>query len=105
MGTSVRIDHDLETRIRMLPQVQLRLIEVANQIKRVAQAIAPFKTGHYRDGIEVQVFAGDGKVKVVATDFKSNWIEFGTIHQPPRAPLRIAVAMSGYVLKGSQRVG
>jgi len=90
--------------------------------ERIAKAMAPVKTGHYRDGIKGEVdfdvggnevseegFAEPGTLvgRLNAYDFKSHWIEFGTNPGAPtqtggspkgfpaRAILRLAVEKTG----------
>lgn len=58
-----------------------------------ARSFAPVRTGAYRDSIQV---VKDGrKVYLSAKDFKANWIEFGSINNPPSAPLRRGVRAAG----------
>ncbi len=61
-----------------------------------AQAVAPVKTGAYAASIGV-TNDGDG-VRLVATDWKANWIEFGTGAPSPTpafAPLRRGCEAAG----------
>lgn len=68
------------------PLMLLALKEVAEEIKAVAQAIAPedendVTEGHYKDRIivpEPEIWGGMGKASVLATKWTSGWIEFGT---------------------------
>ena len=48
---------------------------MAEKIAALAKAIAPVDTGRYRDGIKAEkTFLG---ARVIATDNKSTWVEFG----------------------------
>lgn len=69
------------------------LKEAAAAAADKAGDLAPVDDGDYRDGIKVAVGADERGVlaRVNATDFKSHWIEFGTIDTPAFAPLRRAV--------------
>jgi hypothetical protein len=75
------------------------LLARAESVVQEARAIAPvgdptdpryssgqFHPGQYRDGIKASVVQlGDGFVgRVNAWDYKSNWIEFGTVNLPAR---------------------
>lgn len=103
MSTKITINQAGIRELRLLPQVQTGLVEAAAAIAAAAYQAAPFKTGHYRDSIKVVAYPGDGVVKVVATDFKSNWIEFGTATGfPTWAPLRAGVASAGFRLVGGK---
>lgn len=66
-----------------------------------AKAVAPVRTGDYRDSIEADSSASEGKARVLATDFKAQWIEFGTIHTPTFAPLRRGAESAGLKVEAS----
>lgn len=66
----------------------------ADAVRDVAKELAPVRTGAYQAGIQSRVvkdpkagFSG----QVEATHFTSHFIEFGTVNQPARAPLRRAL--------------
>lgn len=86
------------------PALARAVSAIADQIKERAQAIAPVRTGSYRDSIEVELARDDATgvlmARVNATDFKSHWIEFGTIDTPAFAPLRRALEGMGVVVTG-----
>ena len=48
---------------------------MAGKIAALAKAIAPVLTGRYRDGIKVE--KTELGARVIATDNKSAWVEFG----------------------------
>ena len=48
---------------------------MAEKVAALARAIAPVSTGRYRDGIVAQKTIGGARV--LASDQKSTWIEFG----------------------------
>lgn len=62
-----------------------------------AKAAAPVKTGAYKAGIEAEVVeTPDGPVgRINGTDFKSHWVEWGTVAQAPKAPLRKGARAAG----------
>lgn len=62
----------------------------AGRIAETARAIAPVRTGEYRDGIMV-----DGN-RAVATAAHSKFVEFGTSDTPIFAPLRRAADSESY---------
>lgn len=85
-----------------------RILRIAADAgSQAAKSIAPVRTGAYRDGIEAQVgYNEKGKLvgRVVAKDFKSHWVEKGTIKQHGRFVLRrVGEAISSP--KGSFRAG
>lgn len=93
--SKVEVDQAAIRTLWMDPDVQDDLIWVAEEAAKAAKTFAPRKTGSYRDSIHVEHYPGDGRVVIIASDFKSNWIEFGTKNQqgdskgfPIHAPLR-----------------
>jgi len=77
------------------------LHEKAEEAARNAKAVAPVLTGAYRDSI--QATEEGGEVFVVAKDWKANFIEFGTVNNPPKAPLRRGVQAAGLRFKASRK--
>lgn len=65
-----------------------------------AQDIAPVKSGKYRDSIKTGrgVYRGRAVGRLIASDFKSGWIEFGTSKWPAHAVLRRACDAAGLKL-------
>lgn len=73
----------------------LQLHEVASIIAANARLLAPIETGDYKRSIHVEKIKGD--VAVVADDWKSNWMEFGTANGTPTyAPLRKGAELAGF---------
>lgn len=97
----------LTTGIEQLVQEQVAAggvaMEVANEIAAYAIGAAPVVTGRYRDGIIVQETKRGARV--LASDQKSSWIEFGNPkrNQPARFILRNAVEALGYTFKKTRR--
>lgn len=56
------------------------------------RATGPRDEGNYIEGIETDVGIEDGRAtgRVIANDMASGLIEFGTVNNPPFAPLRRA---------------
>lgn len=86
-----------------LPVIKTSSKEVAEDIARVARQLAPSgpsnsgsEPGAYVDGIVVQETKTGARV--LASDYKSAWIEFGVPSQgqPARFVLRRAVEAAGY---------
>lgn len=87
--------------------VQAVLQAVGEKIVEAARASFesephPFSTGAYLESIEVQDGDVPGSKRVIATDWKSNWVEFGTEHSPAFAPLRRGADSVGVVLVGGK---
>ncbi|MGH2651415.1 MAG: HK97 gp10 family phage protein [Actinomycetota bacterium] len=82
--------------------VQVVLTALGTALKAAAQSHAPVQTGKYRDSIEVEDGDLPGTKRVVAHDFKANWIEFGTVDTPAFAPLRTAADSLGLRLRGGK---
>ena len=77
---------------------------------RSARALAPVETGAYRDGIQADaaIVPGVGAVaRINATDFKSNWIEFGSHPKygafPAHAVLRRGAERAGLRVRAGIR--
>jgi hypothetical protein len=66
------------------PEVTDAKVRLAEQIRDYWREVSPELTGEYKDSIEVQV--DSDVVKVVATDEKASYIEFGTSDTPEHAP-------------------
>lgn len=93
--------------ISRLPKVVSAIKSKAEAAKTIAQAIAPVNTGDYKRGIEMDVAVNDRGYtmgRVIASDWKSLWIEFGTSKGfPAHAVLRRAVrAVGGKVTNKSR---
>ena len=74
--------------------VRPQLIAAAKEVVKVARKTASRDTGFYADGsLKVTV---DGRGVVAETiDFAGHIIEYGSIGQPPQAPLRTGAAAVG----------
>lgn len=73
------------------------LAVAAKPAEAAAKSFAPVRTGAYRDSIRVVI---DSKgVRLDASDFKSHWVEWGSVNQPPSAPLRRGVRAAGLRFK------
>lgn len=68
-------------------------IDIAHQIAGIAKSDAPVLTGHYRDGIHVEVNGDD--VSVVDSDPNSPYKEYGTSDTPAHAVLTEAAKQFG----------
>ena len=68
--------------------------QVAEEILAEAQAIAPVRTGTYRDSLGVEESPDD--VAVIADVDYGGYIEFGTSDTPEFAPLRRGRDEAGY---------
>lgn len=82
------------------------LKEKVEEAAQIAREIAPVKTGAYRDGILTDQVLTDGKwiTRLVGSDFKSGWIEFGTKRMPAFATLRTAMEAAGlHVIANRER--
>lgn len=88
------IDEDLRAKLEADPQLKLAVIAKAEEIKSFAQSFGPVQTGAYVGGIKVE--ESNGGIIVRASDWKSNWIEFGTrTGYPAHAPLRKGAEAAG----------
>lgn len=90
---------DLEKELHSFPAVVSSTDEVAQAIAERARELAPVVTGRYRDGIQVDKANSKGVARVVATDQKSSWVEFGTLQQDGQFVMRNAVESLGLQFK------
>jgi len=70
----------------------------AEAAKEEAEAIAPRgETGRYTDSFVVT--KSDAGWALGNTDFAAHWVEWGSVNNPPYAPLRRAVQATGLHLR------
>jgi len=100
---SVDLDPGLDEKLADMIAKGDKPIEIAERIAAAARADAPVVTGAYAAGISAEKTPHGARV--VASDNKSSWIEFGipSQNQPPQFILRRAVDSLG--LKFSKRKG
>jgi hypothetical protein len=93
----------VEDQIRRSVEMERALRAQAEAAAAAAREMAPVDSGDYRDGIKADSDRDPiARAAVVATDFKSHWIEFGTIRQPARAILRRACEAVGLTTIGGR---
>ena len=100
---SVDLDPDLDAKLADMIAKGDKPLEIAEMIASAARAEAPVVEGLYRDGISAKKTPHGARV--IASDNKSSWIEFGipSRNVPPQFILRRAVDSLG--LKFSKRKG
>jgi hypothetical protein len=79
--------------MRAQPSVRRGLSSHARRIGVTAAAIAPANTGDYKSRFVVG--EEHGAATLGNTDFAAHLIEFGSVNNPPYAPIRRAVLASG----------
>lgn len=102
----VQLIPDLEEQLDKMVGNSSSPEDVAKQILNVARGMAPVgETGLYRAGLEVQKTPRGARV--VATDQKSAWIEFGVPNRdiPGRWILRNAASSLGFTFKSRNKKG
>lgn len=72
-------------------------VEVAARIAEEVRAIGPDQSGYFVKHVGWQTY-GD-RVVVQTTDFAGNVIEFGSVNNPPYAPMRRAISALGLRLE------
>ena len=92
---SVDLDPDLDEKLNKMIAEGGKPLEIAEAIASAARADAPVVEGLYRDGISAKKTPHGARV--IASDNKSSWIEFGipSQNQPPQFILRRAVDSLG----------
>lgn len=78
MADEVELIPNLESKLHTFPKVVAGTRAAAVAIAERARELAPVDTGAYRDGIIVNPPNEKGVARVLSTDNKSSWIEFGT---------------------------
>lgn len=105
MADDVKVDliPDLDVQVTRLTEVRTVSMDIARAVANVARSLAPKETGTYASGIVVQETKTGARV--LASDQKSSWIEFGVPgrNQPARWVLRRAAESLG--LKFAKRKG
>ena len=92
----IQLAENLERALKDVPEIGDSAFEVAEKIAEIAAATAPIGlTADYANGIKAQRFKGGARV--IATDYKSSWIEFGvpSRNQPAHWILRNAAEDAG----------
>lgn len=79
------------------PHYRPGLREHGEHVKTAVQTVAPHTHGDYAESIEV--VEDNGEVFVNSTDPFAHLIEFGSVNNPPYAPLRRGVRAAGLSLK------
>lgn len=80
------------------PEVRLEIERQAGHAASKVEAVAPRDTGDYAESIET--FSDGRTVGVTSTDFAAHIIEWGSVNNPPFAPLRRGVQAAGFRLRG-----
>lgn len=95
------LDELLEEKLHHMPLLQTKCVEAASAIAERAVQTAPVDSGAYERGIIVQPFRGGARV--LATDPKSHWIEFGipSKNVRPQFILRNAAVSLGFKFRKS----
>lgn len=70
-------------------QIHARLTHAGKEAVEIWQGEAPVNSGAYRDSIRYKIVRNPTrmKVRVMATDFKAFWLEFGTAKMAGRHPM------------------
>lgn len=95
----IELNPNLTKELHSFPDVQSATLEIAERIAEEARLSAPAVTGRYRDGIKVDKPTKSGVARVISTDQKSAWVEFGNGHQDGQFIFRNAVEALGLKFK------
>ena len=94
---TLTIDPDLDLAVAKLVDKSDTAIDACNKIAAAARSLAPVDSGDYQSKIKVERFKGGARV--LASDYKSSWIEFGGGGNPAQFVLRRAVDSVGLKFK------
>lgn len=92
-----RFQQEIERQVEYVAGLEERAQIVVDQ----AKATAPVRKGFYKKGIKKKRVGKN--VYVAATDFKSHWIEWGSINNRAHATIRRAVIAVGLRLFENER--
>ena len=94
----IRKNPQLLRQLRKHPGVRVARRAAAEAVKRKVQAVAPRGgTGDYAGS--VRVYDDGDDIGVETTDFAGHIIEFGSVNNPPYAPLRRGARAAGLRLE------
>lgn len=86
------VNASLAREIEAQPEYQARLLEIAGDVKDSVERQAPIgQTGDYIHSIRVT----QRPLAVGSFDFAAHWVEYGSIRNPPYAPLRRGARAAG----------
>lgn len=107
-SSRVRFQKDplAEAKLSTWPGLIPELEDRVKAAEVIAIATAPVESGDYKEGISSDVgYDERGKVigRLLATDWKSVWVEFGTIKTPAHATLRKAMDAIGLRVSAASR--
>lgn len=96
---TIHLNTNIDDQVAHLPVIEDAALDVARKIAEQARSTAPVLTGAYQAGIIVEVYKTGARV--VASDQKSAWIEFGipSNNVPAQFNLRSAATSLGYKFK------
>lgn len=92
----VTLDSNLESKLHTFPAVKAGSRAAAVAIADRAREMAPVMDGNYQAGIIVNPPNEKGVARVLATDQKSSWVEFGTATMQGHFTIRSAAESLGY---------
>jgi hypothetical protein len=81
------------------PATRLLMMGFAERALEAARAAAPVVTGRYRDSLDVAEY--HGAPALISRSSFWHFVEFGSVHNPPHAPLRQGVAAAGFDMTDS----
>jgi hypothetical protein len=84
-------NRNLDKELQATPEYRKALVETMEPAAKAAKAFAPVRTGDYRDSITVDPLTA----RLQASDWKSNWIEYGTSKWHAHAPVRRGARVVG----------
>jgi len=96
MASRFVVDHNYEAALRRQPGYTVAMRAVTQVVKEAAESAAPVRTGYYRRHLKTI------GTSVVSTDPFGHLVEFGSVNNPPYAPLRRGVLATGLRLDTSR---
>lgn len=87
------------------PSLSGLVTEITEKVLDAAVGGAPVRTGAYRDSLDMSVGVGAAGMmvgRVLSTDPFAHLVEFGSVNNPPYAPLRRAVESVGLTVTDSR---
>jgi hypothetical protein len=94
-------DPNFEREIAEQAEYQSGLSELAGPVAETIKALAPIREGDFRDSIAVEIEGAE--VRLGSSDFAAHLIEWGSVNNPPYAPIRRGVSAAGLRLDESPK--
>lgn len=107
----VRLNRGVEAQLLAMPVVVAAAKEIATKSVTQARALARAEahdSGDYERGINVVVMPNmtesgvSSAVRIAGQDWKSGFVEYGTVHMPPERIIGRGIEQAGYPIRATR---